>query len=74
MQLEFSSQALTIQHQQQLLFSHQADAPAFYIGKGREKMEIYRGNFDIEDYIESRVALTHIEQVDNNLFVFARMH
>ncbi|MFM5578431.1 alpha-glucosidase [Aeromonas veronii] len=71
MQLEFSSQALTIQHQQQLLFSHQADAPAFYIGKGREKMEIYRGNFDIEDYIESRVALTHIEQVDNNLFVFA---
>lgn len=71
MQLEFSSQALTIQHQQQLLFSHQADAPAFYIGKGREKMEIYRGNFDIEDYIESRVALTHIKQVDNNLFVFA---
>lgn len=71
MQLEHSLHELKITHKNQLLFSHKTNAPAFYVGNGQEKIEIYRGNFDIEDYVESRIALTHMEQVDNNLFAFA---
>ncbi|MDA1379854.1 hypothetical protein PCI56_08325 [Plesiomonas shigelloides subsp. oncorhynchi] len=36
-----------------------------------EKMEIYRGNFDIEDYVESRVALTHVRSAGDHVFTFA---
>ncbi|KQM32294.1 alpha-glucosidase [Rhizobium sp. Leaf68] len=40
---------------------HSADAPCFFVGKGEERMDMYRGNFDIEDYVVERVALTHAE-------------
>jgi alpha-glucosidase len=39
------------------LFEHAPDAPAVFVGHGVEKMAMYRGNFDISDYVEERVAL-----------------
>jgi sulfoquinovosidase len=39
------------------LLRHRSDAPAFFGGSGRLRMEMYRGNFTIEDYLEERVAL-----------------
>ncbi|RIX99537.1 alpha-glucosidase [Aureimonas flava] len=38
---------------------HAADAPCLFVGRGEERMEMYRGNFDIEDYVVERVALRH---------------
>ncbi|WP_027487523.1 alpha-glucosidase [Allorhizobium undicola] len=43
------------------LLSHTPESPALYLGCGRERMDMYRGNFDIEDYLEERVPLSRAE-------------
>ncbi|WP_062219636.1 alpha-glucosidase [Aureimonas sp. D3] len=42
-----------------LVLTHSAAAPCLFVGQGQERMEMYRGNFDIEDYVVERVALRH---------------
>ncbi|WP_321814054.1 MULTISPECIES: alpha-glucosidase [unclassified Paraburkholderia] len=39
------------------LFEHAPEAPAVFVGHGVETIDMYRGNFDISDYVEERVAL-----------------
>ncbi|HEV7278061.1 MAG TPA: alpha-glucosidase [Devosiaceae bacterium] len=36
---------------------HSTDAPALFVGQGDARMDMYRGNFDIEDYVIERIAL-----------------
>lgn len=36
---------------------HSTDAPALFVGRGEARMDMYRGNFDIEDYVSERIAL-----------------
>lgn len=43
-----------------LILSHDISAPAIFVGTGDARMDMYRGNFDIEDYLVERVALTRI--------------
>jgi len=40
---------------------HSTDASCIFVGKGEERMDMYRGNFDIEDYVVERVALSHAD-------------
>ena len=40
-----------------LLFSHTPDAPALFLGRGQETIQMFRGNFDIRDRISERFAL-----------------
>ncbi|TDL31188.1 alpha-glucosidase [Jeotgalibacillus sp. S-D1] len=40
-----------------LLLRHTSQSPCVFVGQGSEKMEMYRGNFDIEDYIIERIGL-----------------
>ncbi len=40
---------------------HSAEAPCIFVGRGEERMDMYRGNFDIEDYVVERVALCHAQ-------------
>ncbi|MGL4958111.1 MAG: hypothetical protein ACRC49_03780, partial [Plesiomonas sp.] len=61
MQINQTTDGFTLTHQGKILFSHSSSAPAIFLGCGNEKMEIYRGNFEIEDYLETRVALAHAE-------------
>ena len=42
-----------------LILSHRSDAPCLFVGRGDARMDMYRGNFDIEDYVEERVGLRH---------------
>lgn len=42
-----------------VLIAHRADAPAFFVGRGRPHVAMYRGNFDIEDRLDERIALRH---------------
>ena len=42
-----------------LFLKHSVDQPAFYIGYGEESIDMYRGNFEIKDYVSERVALRH---------------
>ena len=39
------------------LLRHSAECPMIYIGTGRERVEMYRGNFKIQDYVEERRPL-----------------
>ncbi len=42
-----------------IVMRHDADHPCLFVGRGEERMEMFRGNFDIEDYVTERVALRH---------------
>ena len=41
------------------ILRHSAAEPCIFLGHGEERMDMYRGNFDIEDYVVERVALRH---------------
>jgi alpha-glucosidase len=49
------------------LISHSCDAPFVYAGQGREQIEMYRGNFQIEDRLVERVALRDWELIGDDL-------
>ncbi len=36
---------------------HRHDAPCLFLGQGNARMDMYRGNFDIADYISARLPL-----------------
>ena len=42
-----------------LLLRHRSDAPCLFVGQGDARMDMYRGNFDIEDYVIERTPLAH---------------
>lgn len=52
------------------ILRHTHAAPALFVGRGEERMDMYRGNFDIEDYVVERVALAHVE-IDGNDISFS---
>lgn len=60
----------------QPLLHHSPDQPAFFVGSGRETMDMYRGNFAIEDYVETRTALTHarLSNEGSNVSIDLRRH
>ena len=41
------------------LLRHRSDAPCLFVGQGEARMDMYRGNFDIEDYVVERTPLAH---------------
>ncbi|MBM6594370.1 alpha-glucosidase [Microvirga pudoricolor] len=41
------------------ILRHRHDAPCLFVGRGEERMDMYRGNFDIEDYVVERTPLRH---------------
>lgn len=44
-----------------LILSHDAASPAIFVGSANARMQMYRGNFDIQDYVVERLALRHAE-------------
>ncbi|TDP95318.1 alpha-glucosidase [Halanaerobium saccharolyticum] len=53
------------------LINHSAGSPFVYIGRGEAEYKMYRGNFDIENYLESRIPLKYfeIEKKKNNYLI-----
>ncbi|HEX3348592.1 MAG TPA: alpha-glucosidase [Acetobacteraceae bacterium] len=43
------------------LIRHSADSPLAFAGRGEERIEMYRGNFDISDYLIERTPLAHAD-------------
>ena len=46
------------------LLSHTPKEPLFYGGYGEEQVEMYRGNFRIEDYVLERIPLRQLERAE----------
>lgn len=59
MLLEKTASGFTLSLDDRVILSHSAENPALFAGRGEERMDMYRGNFDIEDYVVERVALAH---------------
>ncbi|QNF27420.1 alpha-glucosidase [Metabacillus elymi] len=49
-----------------LLFRHTKDYPVIFVGRGEEKIDMYRGNFDIKDYVIERIPLKYAEIKEYN--------
>ncbi|MFD1745622.1 alpha-glucosidase [Rhizobium helianthi] len=60
MQLDLIPGGFVLSLQGREILRHTATAPALFVGKGEERMDMYRGNFDIEDYVVERTALSHV--------------
>lgn len=67
MNLETSDTGFTLSIDGRAILSHQPDSPCLFIGIGHERMDMYRGNFDIEDYVVERSPLTHAEISGQNI-------
>ncbi|MDE4955209.1 alpha-glucosidase, partial [Francisella tularensis subsp. holarctica] len=52
------------------LIKHSTEKPAFFIGKGHDSMEMYRGNFNISDYITERLPRETIRKDSNTFELF----
>ena len=49
--------AVTITGNGKVLFCHMPSEPALYLGRGKETIRMFRGNFDITDRVSERLAL-----------------
>ncbi|EIM28674.1 alpha-glucosidase [Microvirga lotononidis] len=50
-----------------LILRHRIDAPCLFVGHGDARMDMYRGNFDIEDYVVERTPLAHAVVVGSEI-------
>jgi sulfoquinovosidase len=44
-----------------LVIRHRAATPFAFVGRGTPSIAMFRGNFRIEDYVEARLPLTHVQ-------------
>ncbi|MDS7595598.1 alpha-glucosidase [Agrobacterium tumefaciens] len=61
MQFEKTGDGFALSIDGRVVLSHSSENPAFFAGCGKERMDMYRGNFDIDDYVIERSALRHAE-------------
>jgi alpha-glucosidase len=71
LQLSMSDTGFTLSLGGCLLIRHTAASPCVFAGRGTECMAMYRGNFDISDYVEERAPLPHVT-ADGALLHFRR--
>ncbi len=60
-----------------LIFEHLVNRPFIFVGRGEETIDMYRGNFNIQDYLVERVPLgdaTVTKQEDAYEILFRRSH
>lgn len=58
MEVKWSEREFTLSHGDDILLHTDAAAPMIYVGYGEETVEMYRGNFKLEDHLIERRALT----------------
>lgn len=68
-EFKHTKDGLDILFNSKIIFRHNHQRPAFYLGKGYENIESFRGNFQIENYIEQRIGLDEFE-VEGNVVTF----
>ncbi len=65
MKLEKTETGFTLSINGRMILDHSTSAPCIFAGIGEERMDMYRGNFEIEDYVIERSRLAHAH-VDGN--------
>ncbi|MBB3019676.1 alpha-glucosidase [Microvirga lupini] len=59
MKIQTTSNGFDLVLDGRLILRHRSDAPCLFVGQGDARMHMYRGNFDIEDYVIERTPLAH---------------
>jgi len=59
MQIQTTANGFDLTLGDRLILRHRSDAPCLFVGQGDARMDMYRGNFDIEDYVVERTPLSH---------------
>jgi alpha-glucosidase len=59
MQIQTTADGFDLVLDGRLILRHRSNAPCLFVGQGDARMDMYRGNFDIEDYIIERTPLAH---------------
>jgi alpha-glucosidase len=70
MNLQSTATGFTLSIAGNTILSHSAEAPCLFVGQGDARMDMYRGNFDIEDYVVERSPLAHAT-VSGNTIAFS---
>ncbi len=65
MELTSSHTGFKITHKGRVVLEHTEISPAFYLGVGQSTFDMYRGNFDIKDYLSERLPLKQFTLVEN---------
>lgn len=60
MKLLQTKNSFSIEHNGKILICHTSEKPMLYVGIGEETVKMYRGNFDIKDYVVQRTPLTKL--------------
>lgn len=60
-----------IRHDGKVIVREQKEHPVIFVGYGKERVDMYRGNYNIEDYIIERRPLhvSKITDLDNNIIL-----
>ncbi len=66
MELIILKDGFKLLYQDQCIIHHTVENPSIYIGYGNETIDMYRGNFDIRDYIIERYPLRNVSIHQNN--------
>jgi sulfoquinovosidase len=70
LKLERNNEYFRVMFKGECVLEHSRVSPAVFVGQGNETIESYRGNYQIEDRLESRIPLRDIE-VNENACVFS---
>ncbi len=66
MKLVSKSNEFVLEHNGTVILKHTKSQPLLYVGVGEESVEMYRGNFNISDYVMERVSLSITEIIEKN--------
>ena len=61
MKLERSETGFELSHKGHLVLKHSEESPSLFLGTGDATFDMYRGNFDINDYVIERIAMRKVE-------------
>ncbi|WP_413283440.1 alpha-glucosidase [Vibrio sp. MA40-2] len=73
MNVSYNPNALVVTHKNRTLLTHSAENPCLFLGTGQANFDMYRGNFDITDYVCERLPLrqyTVEEMADKSVVTF----
>lgn len=74
MEIRNQSNGFDIVHKGQLLFRHTDEQPMMFVGLGQETIDMFRGNFKIDDYIIEKVPCFPKEVNEKTLRFMADRH
>lgn len=71
MDVSYNDSALVITHKNRTIFKHSAQSPSLFLGVGEANYDMYRGNFDITDYVTERLPLRQysVEELDGKMVI-----